>query len=51
MQEKRYVEVDEHGVLRVGNTRVVLDSSAYRHIIKILPLPLSSQSSPARRGS
>ena len=26
MQEKRYVKVDEHGVLRVGNTRVMLDS-------------------------
>lgn len=26
MQEKRYVRVDEHGVLRVGNARVMLDS-------------------------
>jgi uncharacterized protein (DUF433 family) len=26
MQEKQYVQVDEHGVWRVGNTRVMLDS-------------------------
>ena len=26
MQEKQYVHADEHGVLRVGNTRVMLDS-------------------------
>lgn len=26
MQEKQYVRVDEHGVLRVGNTRVLFDS-------------------------
>jgi uncharacterized protein (DUF433 family) len=26
MQEKKYVRIDEHGVLRVGNTRVMLDS-------------------------
>lgn len=26
MQEKRYVQVDDHGVLRVGNTHVMLDS-------------------------
>ncbi len=26
MREKRYVRVDEHGVMRVGNTRVMLDS-------------------------
>jgi uncharacterized protein (DUF433 family) len=26
MQEKRYVQVDDQGVLRVANTRVMLDS-------------------------
>ena len=26
MREKHYVRVDEHGVMRVGNTRVMLDS-------------------------
>ena len=26
MHEKSYVRVDEHGVMRVGNTRVMLDS-------------------------
>jgi uncharacterized protein (DUF433 family) len=26
MQERQYVRVDEHGVMRVGNTRVMLDA-------------------------
>jgi uncharacterized protein (DUF433 family) len=26
MQEKQYVHVDEHGVMRVGNSRVMLDA-------------------------
>jgi uncharacterized protein (DUF433 family) len=25
-EEKRYVRVDEHGVMRIGNSRVMLDS-------------------------
>jgi hypothetical protein len=27
-EEKRYVRVDEQGVMRIGNSRVVLDSIA-----------------------
>jgi uncharacterized protein (DUF433 family) len=26
MREKQYVQVDEHGVMRIGTTRVMLDS-------------------------